>query len=378
MRGSTCVGHVAQGNPKSFLKGISAGGLCLVWALFGQTVQLMAQSTEQNAVLAAADFETHVAPLLIKRCVECHQGANPSGGLLLTSRARLVQGGESGAAVDQQNPAASYLLERITSGEMPPEIQDRSQALPDDEIKLIRRWIEGGAKWPEDRTLDYFERTNDVRAGRDWWSLQPLVRPPVPLLKDKPQPDNPIDAFIRAALDEQGIAPAPRADRRTLIRRLHYDLIGLPPSEAVISAFENDKDPEAWENLVDRLLQMPQYGERWARYWLDLARYADTSGYERDQEKPFAWKYRDWVVQAFNSDMPYNQFIIEQLAGDEIENRSEQSVIGTGFLRLGTWNDEPNDRLDYQYERLEDLVHTTSSAFFALTVKCARCHSHKV
>ncbi len=377
MRESMCVRHVALGNRKSLLRGISAGGLCLVWALFGQMVQLMAQSTNQNAALAATDFETHVAPLLTKRCVECHQGANPSGGLLLTSRAGLVQGGDSGAAVDPQNPAASYLLERIMSGEMPPEIQGRSQALPDLEIKLIRQWIEGGVKWPADRKLDYFERTNDVRGGRDWWSLQPVVRPPVPLLKDKPQPDNPIDAFIRAALDEQGITPAPRADRRTLIRRLYYDLIGLPPSEAVISAFENDKDPEAWENLVDRLLQMPHYGERWARYWLDLARYADTSGYERDQEKPFAWKYRDWVVQAFNSDMPYNQFIIEQLAGDEIENRSEQSVIATGFLRLGTWNDEPNDRLDYQYERLEDLVHTTSSAFFGLTVKCARCHSHK-
>jgi hypothetical protein len=197
------------------------------------------------------------------------------------------------------------------------------------------------------------------------------------LLKEKRQPGNPIDAFIGAELAKHNVQPAPRAERRTLIRRLYYDVIGLPPSESAITEFEKDKDPDAWPKLVDRLLEMPQYGERWARYWLDLARYADTSGYERDQEKPFAWKYRDWVVQAFNSDMPYDQFIVEQIAGDEIDNRSEESVIATGFLRLGTWNDEPNDRLDYQYERLEDLVHTTSSAFFGLTVKCARCHSHK-
>ena len=369
-----CVSHAAQdADLKSLPRAAVVGGVCIVWCLFAMASESMAQ----NSVPLVPDFETHVAPLLIKHCVECHQGKDPSGGLLLTSRPGLLHGGESGDAIDRQTPAASYLLERITSGEMPPEIQGRSQKLPDAEIELIRQWLDGGVKWPDERVLDYFERTNDVRAGRDWWSLQPVVRPSVPLQKDTSQPDNPIDAFIRAALQEKSIMPAPRAGRRTLIRRLYYDVIGLPPSEAAISAFENDKDPDAWPKLVDRLLGMPQYGERWARYWLDLARYADTSGYERDQEKPFAWKYRDWVVQAFNSDMPYDQFIIEQLAGDEIKDRTEQSVIATGFLRLGTWNDEPNDRLDYQYERLEDLVHTTSSAFFGLTVKCARCHSHK-
>ena len=323
------------------------------------------------------DFESDVAPLLIKRCVECHQGKNPSGGLLLTTRKGLHTGGESGRVIDLQNVDDSYLLQRITDGEMPPEKQGRSQKLPDAEIKLIHRWLANGAKWPDKRELDYFERTNDVRAGRDWWSLQPLVRPDVPRLKRSHQPDNPIDAFVRAKLETANITPAPQADRRTLIRRVYYDLIGLPPTEAEIKAFLADDSPDAWPKLIDRLLDMPQYGERWARYWLDLARYADTSGYERDQEKPFAWKYRDWVVKAFNKDMPYDQFVMQQIAGDELPDRSEDSVIATGFLRLGTWNDEPNDKLDYQYERLEDLVHTTSSAFLALTVKCARCHSHK-
>jgi hypothetical protein len=352
-------------------------GAALGACLFGFVPVKNSVANAQEKQLAAIDFDSQVAPLLIKRCVECHQGTDPSGGLSLTSREGLVAGGDSGDAFDVHHPTDSYLSERIRSGEMPPEKQGRSQKLADSEIELLGRWIDDGAKWPERRVLDYFERTSDVRAGRDWWSLQPVVRPTVPMLEGSSQPDNPIDAFIGAELAKHNVKPAPRADRRTRIRRLYYDVIGLPPSESAITAFENDQTPDAWAKLVDRVLEMPQYGERWARYWLDLARYADTSGYERDQEKPFAWKYRDWVVQAFNSDMPYDQFIIEQIAGDEIDGRTEQSVIATGFLRLGTWNDEPNDRLDYQYERLEDLVHTTSSAFFGLTVKCARCHSHK-
>lgn len=319
----------------------------------------------------APNFETEVAPLLIKRCVECHQGQEPSGGLSLTSMKGFDGGGDSGDAV------GTHILERITDGDMPPEKQGKSQALPDSEIEILRQWVDAGAYWPTDRKLDYFERTNDIRSGRDWWSLQPVGKPEVPRLTTSEQPVNPIDAFIQNRLYAEGFSPAPPADRRTLIRRLYYVLIGLPPSEEEVLAFKNDTSPAAWTTLVDRLLNMPQYGERQARHWLDLARYADTSGYERDQEKPNAWKYRDWVVDAFNSDRPYDQFIIEQLAGDELPNRDEASVIATGFLCLGTWNDEPNDANEYQYERLEDLVHTTSSAFIALTVKCARCHAHK-
>ena len=171
--------------------------------------------------------------------------------------------------------------------------------------------------------------------------------------------------------------PAPPTDRRTLIKRLSFDLLGLPPSFEEIEAFVSDQAPDAYERLVDRLLASPHFGERWARHWLDLVRYADTSGYERDQEKPGAWKYRDWVVRAINEDMPYSRFITEQLAGDELPDRNEQSLIATGFLRLGTWNDEPNDAEEYKYDRLEDLVGTTSTAFLGYTIKCARCHDHK-
>jgi len=322
-------------------------------------------------------FESVIAPLLIKRCVECHQGTNPAGGLLLTNQRGFMQGGDSGDAINLESVLESHLLQRVEQGEMPPDKQGHSQKLGETEIQLLRDWLTSGADWPNGRELDFFEKTNELRAGRDWWSLRPLQRPAVPTLKQHPQPQNPIDAFVLAKLEAHDGSLAPRADRRTLIRRVYYDLLGLPPTEIEIESFVNSEAVDAWEQLVDELLARPQYGERWGRYWLDLARYADTSGYERDQEKPFAWKYRDWVIAAFNQDMPYQQFIRHQLAGDEVPDRTEQSVIATGFLRLGTWNDEPNDKEDYRYERLEDLVHTTSSAFLALTVKCARCHSHK-
>ena len=346
---------------------------CSSWAWL--LLVLLANAT--HAADQAPDFEAEIAPLLIKRCVECHQGSNPSGNLVLTGEAGLRKGGDNGAVIDGESPEESFLLLRVHEGEMPPAIKGIPQKLPAEEVQLLERWVAAKAPWPKGRTLDWFERTNEVRAGRDWWSLQPIRRPDVPQLKTEPQPANPIDAFVRARLEQADMVPAPPAGKRTLLRRLYYDLIGLPPTQAQIEKFEADDSPTAWETAVDELLASPHYGERWARYWLDLARYADTSGYERDQEKPFAWKYRDWVVNALNRDMPYHQFVVEQLAGDEIPDRNEQSVIATGFLRLGTWNDEPNEPLDYQYDRLEDMVHTTSSAFLGMTVKCARCHSHK-
>src|SRR5262245_18027073 len=220
---------------------------------------------------------------------------------------------------------------------------------------------------------DPFAVTTAKRAGRDWWSLQPIKRPSIPGTASI----NPIDSFIQEKLNQRGWAMAPPADRRTLIKRVYFDLIGLPPSFDEIEAFATDLAPSAYEKLVDRLLASPHYGERWGRHWLDVARFAETCSYERDQVKPNAWKYRDWVIQAFNEDRPFEHFILEQLAGDEIENRSEQTLIGTGFLRLGTWNDEPNDPQEYKYEYLEDMVHAASTAFLGLTVKCARCHDHK-
>lgn len=329
----------------------------------------------------AADFEHDVAPLLIRRCLECHQGSEPSGGLSLKSRTGLLKGGESGMAISVDGAEESYLLQRVHAGEMPPPVKGVSQHLPANEVQILAEWIADGAPWPKGRSLDLYEVTTDVRGGRDWWAFQPVTRPNVPQRRDQTDTLNAIDAFIEAGLMRSGLKPAPIADARTLIRRMYFDVIGLPPTfdelEQWKTRFADNSDSLTVNELADDLLSNPQFGERWARYWLDLVRYAETSGYERDQPKPFAWKYRDWVVNAINSDMPYNEFVRHQLAGDEIPTRDEQSVIATGFLRLGTWNDEPNDDADYRYERLEDMVHATSSAFLGLTVKCARCHDHK-
>ena len=325
----------------------------------------------------AVEFDSDVASILVRRCVECHKGREPSGGLNLTTRESALRGGESGVAIQAGKTDESQLLQRVATGEMPPEKQNESQKLPDAEIAVLREWIASGADWPEGRTLDLYEATTDVRGGRDWWSLQRVQRPEVPEVANKARVANAIDAFILTRLEAEGVDPAPIADKRTLVRRLYNDLVGLPPTFEEIEKFAANESPDAWRHLIDELLNSPHYGERWARYWLDVARFAETSGYERDQEKPFAWKYRDWVVNALNSDMPYDRFVIEQLAGDELPGRTKESVVATGFLRLGTWNDEPNDGQDYKYERLEDLVHTTSSAFLGLTVKCARCHDHK-
>ncbi|MEQ9407026.1 MAG: PSD1 and planctomycete cytochrome C domain-containing protein [Fuerstiella sp.] len=339
-------------------------------------------------VCRAADFEREVAPVLIRRCLECHKGAEPSGKLSLESGDGLLAGGESGPAVSPGNPAESYLLDRVVGGEMPPPVKGVPQSLPPAERKVLQDWIAEGAKWPAGRTLDLYEITTDVRGGRDWWSFQPVTRPIVPDVQNTAAVANPIDAFIVARLERDGFQPAPTADARTVVRRMFHDVIGLPPSFEELQTWTNrlqtgssshhhDVSDTALKKLADHLLASPHFGERWARYWLDLVRYAETSGYERDQPKPFAWKYRDWVVSAINDDMPADRFIRHQLAGDEIPERDEQSVIATGFLRLGTWNDEPNDDADYRYERLEDMVHATSSAFLGLTVKCARCHDHK-
>ncbi|MGE3310486.1 MAG: PSD1 and planctomycete cytochrome C domain-containing protein [Limisphaerales bacterium] len=347
--------------------GIGAA-MCLTVALAGDA---------SRAQGARVDFERQVAPILIRRCVECHSGTDPSGHLDLTRRQTAVAGGESGKSIVPGDAAGSALLKRVRDGEMPPKRQGVPQRLPSEEAEILESWIAAGADWPADRRLDPFEFTTERRGGRDGWSLQPVARPAIPDVKRTGWVRTPPDAFVLAELERTGWEPAPEADRRTLIRRVFYDLTGLPPSFGQVRDFEADDSPQAYERVVDRLLASPQYGERWARHWLDVVRYAETCGYERDQVKPQVWKYRDWVIRAFNEDKPYDRFVMEQLAGDELPDADEATWVATGFLRLGTWNDEPNDPEEYKYERLEDLVHATSTAFLGMTVKCARCHDHK-
>ncbi|MFM8218145.1 MAG: DUF1549 domain-containing protein, partial [Planctomycetaceae bacterium] len=214
---------------------------------------------------APVDFETQVAPILVKRCLECHNARDANGGLVLTSADRGLRGGDTGPAWRPGQPAESTLVERVVAGEMPPPRQGQPRPLPAAEQQLLRDWIEQGASWPAGRTLDLFEATNDVRAGRDFWSLQPVRTGPVP----PGSHDNPIDAFIAARLEPAGLAPAPPASCETLLRRVMYDLVGLPPTREEIEQFVSDPDPWAYERLVDRLLASPQFGERWARHWLD-------------------------------------------------------------------------------------------------------------
>jgi cytochrome c553 len=318
---------------------------------------------------AAELFETRVRPMLFSRCVQCHGPQRQSGGLRLDTRAGLFAGGGRGPALVPGKPEESRVVRAVSHRDpalrMPP-----SMPIPAAEAEALQRWVRLGAPWPE-----YAPSAAGDRAPL--WSLQPLSKPQPPAARLPEWRANAVDAFILQRLDRARLAPAPPAGRRELLRRVTFDLTGLPPTPEEVDRFLRDDRPDAYERVVDALLASPRYGERWARYWLDLVRYADTNGYERDGEKPNAWKYRDYVIRSLNDDKPYDRFVTEQLAGDELPGRSEETVTATGFLRLGTWDDEPNDPLQYQYERLDDLVHAAGTAFLGLTVRCARCHDHK-
>ncbi|WP_373649463.1 DUF1553 domain-containing protein [Schlesneria sp. DSM 10557] len=364
-------------SPLSDFRGLSGR---FRWLFLSALLFVLTGLSGQGELKGASESFEKVADVLVRRCLECHSDHDSSGSLSLTKLGNIVKGGDSGPAFEPGLPIEENLiLSRVRSGEMPPPLKGQPRPLPPEEIEILTAWISSGAAWPEGRVLDPYERTTDVRGGRDFWSLQPVRRPSIPGVKAPHWVANPVDAFILARLEAASFSPAPPAPRAVLIRRLYFDLIGLPPTAEEITDYVEDprSDGVVKAELVERLLKSPHFGERWARQWLDLARYAETSGYERDQEKPGAWKYRDWVVNAANADMPYDRFILEQIAGDEIPDRTESSVIATGFLRLGTWNDEPNDPEEYKYDRLEDLVNVTCTSFIGLTVKCARCHDHK-
>lgn len=327
-------------------------------------------------------FEKNVAPLLATRCLGCHDAADPKGGLDLTRRATALAGGESGVpAVIPGKTDESYLLDRVVSGEMPPE--RKGQPLSQDEIALVTRWIEAGAAWPEERVLSPFEFTTDTRAGMDWWSLKPVDRPAPPQIESD-WIRNPIDAFVLERLQAAKLSPAPPADKRTLIRRVTFDLTGLPPTPEDVEKFLADEKPDAYQRLVNRLLDSPQYGERWARHWLDVAHFADTHGFERDFRRDHAWPYRDYVIRSLNNDKPYDQFLREQIAGDVIAPNDPDAVIATGFLAAGPWdyvghkeNKDPKFKRLARADDLDDMVTTVMTASVGLTVNCARCHNHK-
>ena len=323
--------------------------------------------------------ENRVAVLLARSCLECHNGSDRKGGLELTRREQALLGGDSGKVFAPGDPAGSLLLERVDAGEMPPK---GHTPLTGDERALLREWVAAGAKWAVD-PIDPFLYTTNRRAGYNWWSLQPLRGGQPPSVGDAAWPANPIDQFILHRLEQGGLTPSPPADRRTLIRRLSFDLLGLPPAPEEVEAFVNDPDPRAYERLVDRLLDSPHYGERWARHWLDVVRYGESQGFERNKYRESVWKYRDFVVEAFNSDLPYDDFIRWQIAGDVLQPDNPLAVIASGFLALGPYdltaytNGTSDMRAFAREEELEGLVATVGQTFLGLTINCARCHDHK-
>lgn len=324
-------------------------------------------------ILPAAEpipFDKAIAPLLASRCLDCHSGADAKGKLDLSTLKGFTRGGKGGPAVVPGKPVDSLLWQRVDAEEMPPK-----HPLPDNERTLLRAWIEQGAKWGSD-PIDPYRYTTAHRAGHDWWSLQPLKRP------TPPQGGvHPIDAFVRARLAEKNLQPSPPADRRTLIRRLWFDLVGLPPTPAEIDQFVNDAAPGAYAHLIDRLLASPHYGERWARHWLDVAHFGESDGFEYDKMRPNAWRYRDWVIRALNSDLPYDRFAKLQLAGDVLAPRDPDAIIATGFLVGGAFDGllPAGDALRQimRQDELEDLVGIVGQSFLGITVHCARCHDHK-
>ena len=329
-------------------------------------------------------FEEQVAPVLNDKCLKCH-GADDKvkGGLLLTSYANLIAGGDNGPAIDLDNPGNSLLLKMISYSDddhqMPPKTK-----LPQEQLDLLGKWVRAGATWGRKDLGPVSAAGKSVAVkpvvknkGGGAWSYRKPTRPTTPAVKNNAWVRNPIDAFILSGLDAKGLKPATEADRRVLIRRATYDLLGLPPSPQEVEAFVLDTDPLAYEKLIERLLVNPHYGEKWGRHWLDVVGFAETNGFERDGDKPHAWRYRDYVIRAFNEDKPYDVFLAEQLAGDQFEKPTADGVIASGFCRLGQWDDEPADREQAHYDHLDGIVSTTAQAMLGISLGCARCHNHK-
>ena len=315
------------------------------------------------AAAASPEFAKEIAPILEQRCVQCHGDKQQLSDLRLDSRESLLRGGKHGPAIQPGNSEKS-LLYRYISGQAKPRMPFGSTLAPE-EISTLKRWIDAGAEWTAPAT--------HAEAEKVWWAFKDPVR------HDPPDAGaHPIDAFLTARLGEKGLERAPRADPQTLVRRAYLDLVGLLPPPAVVDAFAKDPSEEAFARLVDELLDSPRYGERWGRHWLDAVRYADSSGYEHDYDQPHAWRYRDYVIKSFNDDNPYDRFVQEQLAGDELADQSFDSLIATGMLRVGPrvlFREKDNPQ--YRYTYLDDMIATTSRVFLGLTVDCARCHDHK-
>jgi hypothetical protein len=337
--------------------------------------------TASNLFAADDLFRDRIAPLFERRCLSCHNATDRKGGFSLETRGELLKGGDEGEVVTPGDPQASSLIEQVTPVNGKAAMPKKADSLSANDIAALRDWIAKGAVWPEGVRL----REAKV-ANADWWSLTPLVRPSVPQVPDRAKwIRNPVDAFIAAKHVAVGLTPAPEAERRTLIRRLYFDLIGLPPTPDEADAFVADPDPLAYEKLVDKLLASPHYGERWARHWLDVVHFGETHGYDKDKLRLNAWPYRDYVIRAFNEDKPYARFVQEQIAGDVLFPDTVDGIEALGFIAAGPWDfighaEVPETKIDGKIARhldRDDMVSNTINTFCSLTVHCAQCHNHK-
>jgi hypothetical protein len=335
------------------------------------------------------EFESKIRPLLVENCQSCHGAEKQKGGLRLDSRASLLTGGDSGPAIVPGRPDESLIVQAIGYADdlkMPPK-----KKLTDEKLAAVRTWIAAGAPWPDSDSVPA-ATTAKPASGADFtpeqkgfWAFQPPRDHQAPAVKRADWVRSPIDAFILAGLEAKGLAPAPPADRRTLIRRATFDLTGLPPTPEEVTAFETDQSPGAFETVVERLLASPHYGERWGRHWLDLARYADSNGMDENLSFGNAWRYRDYVVRNFNADRPYNRFMAEQIAGDlmrdaepDASHSSEYDrLIATGFLVVGPKMLAEDDPVKMEMDVIDEQIDTIGRTFMGLTIGCARCHDHK-
>jgi len=321
----------------------------------------------------AVDFDREIRPLLQEHCIECHGAKKQKGELRLDAKPYALKGGHDGPVLVAGDVAKSPLFQRIISTDEDERMPPKGERLSAEQVAAVKAWIESGAVWPENDA----DRAAAVDKRLQHWSVQPV--------KTGFDKAASIDGFIKAALTEKGLSMSPEADRRTLIRRLSFDLTGLPPSPERVEQFVHDTDPQAYEKLVDDLLKSPRYGERWARHWLDIAHYADTHGFERDQLRPNAWRYRDYVIESLNADKPYHEFLREQIAGDVIRPDDQKAVIATGFLAAGPWDfvgqvETKSDMLKRAARAgdLDDMVTQVITSTMGITINCARCHDHKL
>ncbi len=326
-----------------------------------------------NALAAPVDFVRDVRPILQNHCYECHGEKKQKSGLRLDVKAAAFKGGEQHAPDIIPNKAGeSPLIRFLTSSEEDERMPPKGPQLSAMEIATLTAWVDAGAVWPESADM--------LKLGdkRDHWSFKPLTNPPQPINKSKARPKTGIDRFILARLEKEGLKPAPEADRVTWLRRMYFDLIGMPPSPEAVTAFAKDKRGDAYERVVDDLLKSPRYGERWAQHWLDVVRYADTHGFEVNTERPNAWPYRDYVIEAFNKDTPYDRFIREQIAGDALANDAATGFLVTASVLLSgqIGADDISKRLARQ-DSLDEIVVNTGQTFLGLSIGCARCHDHK-